>query len=397
MLRITLPACAFAALFAVALVLAPSPSRAADFKWHGLLDLVAAERTEAFELNTLTHGDNPFDPYRARLFAESQVNDRLQVIGQFVYDDASGVYVDGAYAIYTPWTERDLHALVGKIPWAIGTWAPRTYSNKNPLISAPLIYQHHTTLLWFDIPPSADQLLSTAGTGAAGVNYRGFSEGSGMPIVDDNYWDTGITIAGSERPVELAASVTSGSPSWASTSQDDNSGKSVMGRIGFTPVPALRVGVSGSIGPYLHQTLDSRLPAGKNANDYDQKLVMADLEVLVGHLELRAEGARNIWETSTLGDLSVNSAYGELKYLLDSGLSIAGRYDVERFGEIQPSVGPARPWDWNVARAEGGLGYRITREVLGKLVYQYTEFDPGVAGVDKEHRSMFAAQLSVGF
>ena len=381
-------------------LLLSSPGNAAgtpDFRWHGTLDLVAAERTQAFAMNTLERGDNPFDPYRLRLFAESQPNDRLQVLGQFVMTDASGLYVDGAYAIFTPSLERDIHLMAGKLPWAVGTWAPRTYSNKNPLIASPLMYQHHTTLLWYDLPPGADPILATAGGGATGVNYFGFPEGMGMPIVDDSYWDVGVTLAGSLRPLEFAIGGTSGAPSWGSTQRDDNAGKSILGRLGFAPIPDLRVGVSGSWGPYLLQKLNSRLPAGKTVDDYRQKLLMADLEVLVGHVELRSEAARNFWETPTLGELSVNSAYAELKYLLDSGAYLAGRYDVERFGKIQASSGAMLPWDWNTTRGEGGVGYRISRDATAKLAWQYTEFDNGVAGWTKRHRSILAAQLSLGF
>jgi len=233
-------------LFTCVAVLFAEPARAGsipDFRWHGMLDIVLAERTNAFQLNRLERGDNPFDPYRVRLFAESQPNDRLQVLGQFVLDDASGLYVDGAYAIFTPSPARDIHLMAGKLPWAIGTWAPRTYSNRNPLISPPLMYQNHTTLVWYDIVPSADQLLATAGRGSIGVNYFGYPEGYGMPIVDDSYWDVGVTVAGSVRPIEFALGGVNGAPSWGSTQRDDNSGKSILGRIGFTPIPALRVGV----------------------------------------------------------------------------------------------------------------------------------------------------------
>ena len=218
-----------------------------------------------------------------------------------------------------------------------------------------------------------------------------------MPIIDDSYWDVGVTVAGSARPLEYALGAVAGTPSWGSTKFDDNSGKSVMGRLGFAPSPSLRVGVSGSYGPYLLEKLNPTLPAGKSVNDYNQKLLMADLEVMVGHAELRAEGARNFWETPTLGELAVNTGYAELKYLFDSGMFLAGRYDMQDFGNIQNSAGQSLPWDWNVVRGEGGLGYRISRDADAKLAYQHSEFDSGVAGSSKVRRSIFAAQLSIGF
>jgi len=151
------------------------------------------------------------------------------------------------------------------------------------------------------------------------------------------------------------------------------------------------------MGPYMLQSLNPRLPAGKTVDDFDQKLLMADLEILLGHVELRSEAARNLWQTPRLGELSVNSAYAELKYLLDSGFYLAGRYDVERFGKIQSSSGAMLPWDWNATRGEGGVGYRIARDATAKVAWQYTQFDNGVAGWAKQHRSILAAQLSLGF
>ena len=189
----------------------------------------------------------------------------------------------------------------------------------------------------------------------------------------------------------------SGTPSWGSTQRDDNSGKSILGRVGISPMPALRVGVSGSFGPYMLQSLNAKLPAGRSVDEYAQKLLMADLEVLVGHAELRSEAASNFWETPYLGELSVRSAYAELKYLLDSGVYLAGRWDVERFGRIQSSSGAMLPWDWNTTRGEGGVGYRISRDATAKVAWQYTTFDNGVAGWSKPHRSILAAQLSLGF
>lgn len=386
------------ALIVVGLSLGTARSAgAADFRWRGLLDLVLAEDSDAFLTNQLTNGDNLYDPYRVRLFAESEVSEPLQVLAQLVLDDASKPYVDGAYAIYTPWSERDFHLMAGKIPWAIGTWGPRTYSNKNPLIGAPLIYQHHTTLLWYDVPPDADALLATAGRGARGVNYFGYPEGTGMPLVDDAYWDVGITVAGSSRPFEYALGGVAGTPSWGSTMRDDNTGRSILGRIGFAPRPDLRVGVSGSFGPYLSRKLQPDLPAGHDVNDYNQKLLMADLEILVGHVELRAEGARNFFETPTVGELSTNAGYAELKVLFDSGLYLAGRFDTERFGKITNTAGQQRPWDWNVTRGEGGAGYRISRDATAKLTWQRTEYDSGVPGEARRHEAILAAQLSIAF
>jgi hypothetical protein len=204
-------------------------------------------------------------------------------------------------------------------------------------------------------------------------------------------------LAGSQRPFEYSVGVTAGAPSWASTTHDDNSGKSVIGRVGFAPSPVIRVGVSGAYGPYLLDALNPKLPPGHTVNDYHQKLLMADLELLVGHAELRAEAARNTWETPTVGDLGVDAGYVELKYALSSGLYLAGRLDAEQFDTIRDSTGVEHPWDWNVTRLETGIGYRVTRDVTGKLVYQRTKRGGGDPTVENDTDSIFGVQLSIGF
>lgn len=374
-----------------------APARATEFQVSGLLDVVAAERGTAYDTNLLTRGDSQFDAYGLRFFVNAQVSDRLQVYSQFVLRDATSPYVDGAYLQFTPSPTRDLHVIAGKVPWPIGTFAPRTYSNHNPLIGAPLMYQYHTTLLWYEAVPSADVLLAASGSGQYGVDYFGYAEGFGVPIVDDSYWDVGVTLNGSARPLEYALGVSAGTPGWGSTSQDENTGKSVLGRLGLAPLPGLRFGVSGSYGPYLVEALNPGLPAGHRANDYHQQLAMADLEILAGHLELRGEAAHSVWETPFVGDLSVQSAYGEIKYLLPVGAYLAGRYDVQRFSKIRDSGGVEHPWDADVTRYEAGAGYRFNRAVIAKLVYQHTDVDRQRVVWRAFNPAMVAAQISVAF
>src|SRR5262245_12974521 len=102
------------ALF-VAGLLSASPLHASDIRVHGLLDLVAAQRSDTHELNTLTRGDSPYDPYGLRLFVDADVNERVDVFGQVVLRDGAVPYVDGAYVLFTPLAGYDAHLLAGKI------------------------------------------------------------------------------------------------------------------------------------------------------------------------------------------------------------------------------------------------------------------------------------------
>jgi hypothetical protein len=319
------------------------------------------------------------------------------VFTQLGLHDVPGLYVDGAYVMVTPRPSLDLHFQAGKIPTVLGTWAPRTYSNKNPLLSSPLMYQYHSTLVWYMVPPSADALIATAGTGQVSVKYYGFAAGMGMALVDDSYWDVGLSANGSRRPFEYALAVTAGTPGWGSTTEDENAGKSLLGRIGFAPAPWLRLGASGAYGPYLMQNLDDQIPAGKAPSDYHQKLWMTDLELQSGHVELRAEGIQGAWESPNIGDLDFTSGYAQLKYAFAFGGYLAGRYDVMRFGDIQDSAGLEHSWDSNVDRYEVGAGYRFNRDVVAKVVHQHTRIDAATVHPEVRSEPLVVGQLSVSF
>jgi len=371
---------------------------AADFTFHGLLDLAVAPRGDAFETNRLTRGDNPFDAYSLRLFVDGTVATKFAVFSQVVLSDGTDEhvpYVDGAYVQYSPSAETDFHLVAGKMPWLLGTFAPRTYSNRNPLIGKPMMYQHHTTLQWSDAPPNADALLAHSGNGNYLFTYGPYAfPAVGMAVVDDSYWDFGAMVTGSARPLEYALGFANGAPGWGSTAQDDNDGKSVLGRLGLAPLPGLRIGFSGSFGPYLANWV--AVPSGKSVNDYNQNLMMADLEFLAGHSELRAEGYQNMWQTPTVGDLRMAGFYVEGKQTLLAGLYAAARYEQMRHSDLRASTGNLQPWDRDRDRMEAGFGYRMDRGVLVKAVYQRNVERGDISGGEQVH-DLYAAQLSLSF
>lgn len=373
---------------------ASDAASASDIQLRGTLDLVMASRGPALTLNKFNHGDSQFDAYRFKLFVEGRVADGVDIYTQLLYQDDLGVSVIGAYGMWTPQKDLDLHVIAGKIPWRIGTYAERTYSNKNPLIGTPMLYQYHTALRGDRLPPNADALANAAGTGQFGPVYDSSGRGfRGMPVIYDRCWDFGVMITGSERPFEYSAGFVNGSPSSAAPNADTNNGKSWLGRLGVQPWPGVRLGVSGSYGPWLSDAFAGQVPAGKTVNTYAQRLVMADAEWLVSHFEFRAEFARNEWQTPTVGDVAMRGGYVEAKATLPRGFFAAGRLGVMRFGDVTDSTGAARAWDLDVSRLETGLGYRLQRNVTLKGVYQRTMFlrDSDV------RESLYAAQASIAF
>ncbi|HEY7727872.1 MAG TPA: hypothetical protein VID50_05415 [Candidatus Eisenbacteria bacterium] len=389
-----------AGLLLVAALLFPAPAPAVDATVHGLLDLVATGNVdeETILLNSLYRGDTAFDAYRLRVFADAAVTDRIQVHTQFLLAETSGTRAFGAYVTADPWAGRDIHLVAGEMPWLIGSFDPRSYSDKNPLIGHPMMYQYHTSLRPDQVVPDADALLEQAGAGNEGVNYDLAGRSArGMPIIYDQWWDFGAGVTGSMRPMEFAIGWTNGTPSYTEPARDENGGKSILGRLGVAPTAGSRFGISGAYGPYLSSEPAGTLPAGSHAGDYNQVLVMADAEWSVAHMTLRSEGYRNTWQTPTVGDLRVGGFYVEGTYTLPAGFYVAGRYEIMRFSDLTDSTGTVRPWDTNWDRREAGVGYRITRGAVAKIAYQSNLEIASEPGEENERYDLVAGQLSIRF
>lgn len=378
-----------------ACLLAAATARAEDaprLRVRGLVDLALHNDTHAAELATFDGAGSPLESQRLRLFFEGAAAPNVEVFTQIVFSQQSFL-LDGAYALVTPWKERDLHLMAGKIPWPVGTWAPRTYSNRNPLVTSPLMYQHHTSLRWDEAPANPAALLAAAGSGWAGADYGGGPGAVGMPIVDDYGWDFGVVALGSVAPFEFAAGLTNSAPGWASAGEDVNDGKAVLGRLGVVPAAGLRLGVSGARGAYLGDWVRYALPAGRTEADYLQTLGMADLSFERGRFDLRAEGFANAWRTPYCGTLRTVGGYLEGRRGVGDGAWLAVRAEALRHSDLSAGA-PARPWDDDVDRLDAGIGYRLSRGAAIKACWQRTRLHQadGVQTFD-----LFSSQLSLEF
>jgi hypothetical protein len=157
---------------------------------------------------------------------------------------------------------------------------------------------------------------------------------------------------------------------------DETPGQTVLGRLGFVPAPGVRVGVSGADGTWMPSWFAYALPSGASLRDYRETTLMADVELALGPLELRGEGVRRRWETITLGDLDVHGGYVEARVAMAGGAWLAVRGDALRFSDVTTSANVTQPWDEDVDRFEGVLGYRVTRDVHLKLGAQRTRRQP---------------------
>jgi len=375
-----------------ATLLAAAPARATELRAHGLLDLVLASGDAALDGNRFTQGDSNFDPYRLHLFVDAKVSPTIDVyLESILHEGGTPIGADGAYAQWTPWAERDAHLEAGKIPWPIGTWAARAYSDQNPLVGTPLMEQYHTSLAWNVPVASVDALVAAAGKGPSGVGYA--SGVTGMPVLDDRWWDVGAVVLGSQRPFEYALGVTQGSPGWPVGGEDVTPGQTVLGRFGLAPVAGLRAGVSGSWGTWMPEWFAASLPDGGSTRDYHEGLGMADLELSRGPWELHSEGFLKTWDTQNAGTLHVRGGYAEARLGIGAGAWLAARYGVMRFGDVTTSAGVTRPWDDGVDRLEAGVGYRVSHDVRVKAAFQRDVTHPWAA--DAQASDLVALTASI--
>lgn len=384
---------------------------------NGTLDLATSfgERG-APEVNQLIRGDSPFDNLRLRVFVDVAIHPRLTLFNQYLFDPSIRFGAESFLRSYLRYTvfrtaKADLHIQAGKAPAPFGTFAARSYSDKNPLVSTPLMYHYFSSLRTNQLPANNRDLLLHRGQGQADAFLApGFKGGgafvriNGSPMIYDACWDVGVAAIGSVWRVEYAAAVTQGalsSPRFKGG--DNNDGKQVAGRLGFIPLTGLMIGVSYARGPYLDSAVkDSVRARGAKVEDFHQEIVGADLEYSIRHFKMIGEFAANRWEVPKITDgrgqranLANYGGYLEGKYAFWFGLYGAVRYDRVAFGKIDDGTGAGTmvAWDDDLRLWEWGLGYYLTDGVIGKVIrqdYRYTR--PGAS-----NESFWAIQVSASF
>ncbi|MFN0149156.1 MAG: hypothetical protein ACKVU1_00410 [bacterium] len=402
--------CAAAGLVLALALLAARPVHAAEIHWRGIGAFTARGEASALDLNRNNYRDSGFDPVRARLFLDVPLSERVAVFGQILFDDVSSVPARtyGLYATATGFGVPNMTLEFGKIPLLFGTFAPRTYENKNPLIAAPLAYQFHTTLRDDQLPVSPAALVEMRGRGQHGVfftDFHGNPAGStrttfGAPILYDSCWDIGAAALGTWRRVEYAMGVTQGTVGVPNGTRDSNNARQVLGRVGVVPVTGLRVSFSAAQGAYLSATVAPLLPEGARVEDFKQTATALSLDWSVGHAALFAEVIDNTFESPWINeDLETIAWYAEGKYTFLPGAYAAARFDQLRFGKIayeDPETFQMRrdSWDIDVQRVETALGYWVTPGLLTRFDVQF--WDQGGGGWNTT-QTLAALQAVVAF
>jgi hypothetical protein len=369
-----------AALLGLATGFAPAT---AQLDFSGQVDLVLKSTADRQLANSGLRGNTPFADVRVRLLASRWFDERIGVFAELLFDTEASPQIFGAYIVVNeiagrPW----LNARLGLAPSPLGSFSQRgTYFNANPVIGEPMVWQHRTTL---DRGGAAD---------AQGLLARRSGNTQGLPALYEACWNVQAELLGELGTFEYSIGVTPAAVSNPGARRDD--GAQLLARIGAEPVAGLRLGLSGAYGPYIERQGVARDSSAFDPADYDQRVLGYDLEFSRGRVRIFSEGYVSAWEAPLVADdLRVLGIYGEARYAFLPGWYVAARLDRMDFNDIAPAPGVAPTgWDDDVLRWEAALGWRVAREVIIKVDWQYTTY---TTGVDPD-LNLFAIQLSTVF
>ena len=317
---------------------------------------------------------------------------QVEVVGDLRTENFDRLRVQALYVRVRPWPGRTFDLQAGRVPPAFGAFARRSYTADSPLIGYPLAYQYLTSLRPDALPATAFDLLRMRGRGwLSSFPLGSTTPAPGMPLVSAFRWDTGIQARLGFEPVELLASVTTGTLS-SPRLRDDNDGKQVSGRVVVRPLVGLVMGVSAARGAYLSRSVAALVPSSGGGADR-QTAWGADLEYSRGYWLVRAEGVWSAWDLPVVSDpalaspLRARALMVEARYKVRPGLYVAGRADHLGFSRVRDT-----PWDAPVRRLEAGAGYAVRRNVVLKAVYQHSRREGTPASL-----SALAGQLVAWF
>jgi hypothetical protein len=313
----------------------------------------------------------------------------LAVLAEVRSENVETPRVYALYLRFRPWADRSLDFQAGRVPPVFGSFARRPYGSGNLLVGHPLGYQYLVTLRSDAVPVSADDLLAVRGGGwlfeyPAQAGAAG--EAPGLPLVQGLRWDTGLEARLGSEPWQLALAVTQGTLS-NPRFRDDNGGKQLSARLGWTPSPAVAVGLSAARGEWLAEELDPALPSEQSSRTLVQRAFGLDLECSRGHWLGRAEAIWSEWDLPALGAPRIEAPVGALALSLEGqrklapGLYLAARFDRLSFTQVSGSR-ERLPWDSPVSRLELVLGYSLRRGLTLKGGYQQNWRDVGPPGED---------------
>ncbi len=286
----------------------------------------------------------------------------------------------------------------GEIELPFGNLGERRFPRTNPFFSLPLTHEHRTSLR------SSNYALWPR-------DARFTIQGDGFRLMDEGLYDIGVKVYGSIGIVDYAAALVNGmvgatstySTEYQGTGLNSTGGFGKIVRLAITPFTGLTVAGSYAYGPFLRQGTYTYTGTVDPSNQI-QKIAEGDVDFSIDHFSLYGECFSNIWTVGSLvgSDLKAAGYSIEAKYTPLPRLSIAARAGGIFFNDVDVLVSPDGfsyqtfngPWDHDVTRYEAALGYRLDREALVKLVY---EWNVTLHVQNDPHDTMLAVQGVLSF
>lgn len=360
------------------LFLAAAPVRA-EVAISGLADLLVRNNQED-HTNVNFRPTSNLDETRVRLFLDAEVSPGIQFFAQFLLSNYNDFFIYGAYLRFEEVGGTPVNVHAGLLPSTVGNWAPRTYSDRNPLVGVPLVWNHHTSLRMREEQTLPD-LLAARDTRSSGA----------LPLLYDNCWNGGVELWGQAGPFDWSVGLLNGSTSYPDRDRQKDVPQ-ITTRVAWARSPEFNLGVSGWTGPYMRD--DTVALGGRNTNDFLNSGGGVDLAWTHRRVEIHSEAVFQSWEHPTLPRLSAVAGYVEAKVGLAARWFAASRAGFVQPSEVDDGAGGRARWDYPVRRVESGVGYRVAPRVTMKGVVQVNRFDGGPSSLDTEH---YVVQVSAGF
>jgi hypothetical protein len=340
-----------------------------QIEWSGDIAVTLKGLDRHLTENQNNRQDDPFNEVRLRLFPRHWINDRMAFFGELFWDSGAQSRINGAYIVVNelfskPWWNLK----AGLIPSPFGNYGLRsTYFNLNSVIGIPLMWHYQT-----HIPRNAYP------TNATLLNGK-YTDPGYVPIAYDACWDIGWELFGELGTVEYSFALTEATLSNPSAKRND--GRQIIAKLGLNPFTALRFGFSFAYGPYLPtETSNSDTTNEKKYADVEEFAATAGgiyAELMVGRLQMFSEAVFSHWESPFITpdqELTTASGYLEGRYAITPALYLATRLDLFTYSSIENDQGEMEQWGVPINRIEVGAGYRLAREAMLKLVYQYNDY-----------------------
>jgi len=348
----------------------------------GEVALVAGPEDDDAFFNYTDYERNALRILRLRLFSEWRIAARLSLVGEIKSEDVAAIDAAAVYLRWRPFAGRDFYVQGGRIPPVIGAFARRAYGRDNAVLGLPLAYQYLTSLRPDALPATNTDLLRMRGRGWQPSYPIGETAlEPGIPLASVAKWDTGVEAAWRHERVQLAGALTRGSPA-APVVRETNGALTWSSRAAVTWTSGLSVGVSAARGRWIEDAVADLLPDGRSRPG-SQSVVGIDAEFGRSRWLVRSEWLRTVFEMPiVLADdpdarLSSWTAFVEARYRPHPRWQIGARAERLAFGDIRDAAGSMTPWEGDVDRVEGTLGYRASRHLEIRGGWQHDWRDAG--------------------